>query len=231
MRAAACLECAAARAATRYRSAATVSCTTDLLRRGSAHCTRSADIAATLAVNEWFELEGPRTASLRRRRLLPRVLGSIVSTLSKTGAHRRHLGAHQGKATSRPSRPSGLAYASSPPRARSSRPGVVPGRQRLCPMPQCHRRRSFGPQTSATGGGGGTGTTPGRAPPGRAPLPRGGPRCATVVDLGFRRPACSPLAVVASEPTLGATAYAGGGGAGVRSRSPRGGRVARRPSS
>ena len=27
-------------------------------------------------------------------------------------------------------------------------------------------------------------------------------------------------AVVASEPTLGATAYAGGGGAGVRSRSP-----------
>ena len=166
MRAAACLECAAARAATRYRSAATVSCTTDLLRRGSAHCTRSADIAATLAVNEWFELEGPRTASLRRRRLLPRVLGSTVSTLSKAGSHRRHLGAHQGKATSRPSRPSGLAYASSPPRARSSRPGVIPGRQRLCPMPQCHRRRSFGPQTSATGGGGGTGTTPGRVPSG-----------------------------------------------------------------
>ena len=35
-----------------------------------------------------------------------------------------------------------------------------------------------------------------------------------------------PLAVVASEPTLRATAYVGGGGAGVRSRSPRGGRVA-----
>ena len=116
MRAAACLECAAARAATRYRSAATASCTTDLLRRGSAHCTRSADIAATLAGNEWFELEGPRTASLRRRRLLPRVLGSIVSTLSKTGAHRRHLGAHQGKATSRPFPPvwSGLCLLPSP---------------------------------------------------------------------------------------------------------------------
>ena len=41
--------------------------------------------------------------------------------------------------------------------------------------------------------------------------------------MGFRRPACSPLAVVASEPTLGATAFEGGGGAGVRSRSPRGG--------
>ena len=54
-------------------------------------------------------------------------------------------------------------------------------------------------------------------------MKRGGPRCAPVADLGFRRPACSPLAVVASEPTLGATAYEGGGGAGVRSRSPRGG--------
>ena len=32
-----------------------------------------------------------------------------------------------------------------------------------------------------------------------------------------------PLAVVASELTLGATAYGDGGGAGVRSRSPRGG--------
>ena len=32
-----------------------------------------------------------------------------------------------------------------------------------------------------------------------------------------------PLTVVASELTLGATAYEGGGGAGVRSRSPRGG--------
>ena len=127
---------------------------------GTAHCTLSAAITATLAVNEWFELKGPRAAPPRPLRLLPRVLGSIVSTLPKAGAHRRHLGAHQGKATSRPSRPSGLAYASSPPRARSSRPGVVPGRQRLCPMPQCHRRRSFGPQTSATGGGGGTGTTP-----------------------------------------------------------------------
>ena len=52
------MECAAARAATRYRSAATASCTTDLLRRGSAHCTCSADVAATLAVNEWFELKG-----------------------------------------------------------------------------------------------------------------------------------------------------------------------------
>ena len=110
------MECAAARAATRYRSAATASCTTDLLRRGSAHCTRSADIAATLAVNEWFELKGPRTASLRRRRLLPRVLGSTVSTLSKAGSHRRHLGAHQGKATSRPFPPvwSGLCLLPSP---------------------------------------------------------------------------------------------------------------------
>ena len=44
-----------------------------------------------------------------------------------------------------------------------------------------------------------------------------------MTELKFRRPACSPLAVVASEPTLGATAYVGGGGAGVRSRSPRGG--------
>ena len=51
------------------------------------------------------------------------------------------------------------------------------------------------------------------------------------LDLGFRRPACSPLTVVASELTLGATAYVGGGGAGVRSRRPGGGRVARQPSS
>ena len=173
-----------------------------------------------MTVNEWLELRGPRAASLHRRRLLPRVLGSIVSTLSTAGAHRRHLDARQGKATSRPSRPSGLAYASSPPRARPSRPGIVPGRQRLCPIPQCHRRRSFGPQTSATGGGGGTGTTPGRAPPGRAPLSRGGPRRATVAALGFRCPVCSPLAVVASELALGATAYEGGDGAGVRSISP-----------
>ena len=178
MRAAACLECAAARAATRYRSAATASCTTDLLRRGSAHCTRSADIAATLAVNEWFELKAPPApvdyfpvcwAPSSRRSPRPARIGGI-------SAHT--------KARLRParSRPSGLAFASFPPRARSSRPGVVPGRQRLCPMPQCHRRRSFGPQTSATGGGGGTGTTPGRAPPGRAPLSRGGPRCAPVAD-------------------------------------------------
>ena len=41
-------------------------------------------------------------------------------------------------------------------------------------------------------------------------------------DSGVR-PA-PPLAVVASEPTLGATAYVGGGGAGVRSRSPAAGR-------
>ena len=40
----------------------------------------------------------------------------------------------------------------------------------------------------------------------RRTLPRGGPRCAPVADPGFRRPACSPLAVVASELTLGATA-------------------------
>ena len=219
MRAAACLECAAARAATRYRSAATASCTTDLLRRGSAHCTRSADIAATLAVNEWFELEGPRVE--RRSAVVDYfpVCWAPPSRRSPRPARIGGISAHT-KARLRParSRPSGLAFASFPPRARSSRPGVIPGRQRLCPMPQCHRRRSFGPQTSATGGGGGTGTTPGRAPPGRAPLPRGGPRCATVAAPGFRRPACSPLAVVASEPTLGATAYAGG--AGVRSCSP-----------
>ena len=72
---------------------------------------------------------------------------------------------------------------------------------------------------------------PDASPPGRAPLPRGGPRCAPVADLGFRRPACSPLTVVASELALGAMAYDGGGGAGVRSRSPRGGQAARRPSS
>ena len=35
--------------------------------------------------------------------------------------------------------------------------------------------------------------------------------------MGFRRPACSPLTVVASELALGATAYDGGGGAGARS--------------
>ena len=45
-----------------------------------------------------------------------------------------------------------------------------------------------------------------------------------VAGLVFLRPAWLLLAVVASEPTLGATAYVGGGGAGVRSRSPRGGR-------
>ena len=33
-----------------------------------------------------------------------------------------------------------------------------------------------------------------------------------------KKPACSPLAVVASELTLGAAAYEGRGGAGVRSR-------------
>ena len=38
--------------------------------------------------------------------------------------------------------------------------------------------------------------------------------------MGFRRPACSPLTVVASELALGAMAYDGGGGAGAQSRSP-----------
>jgi len=50
------------------------------------------------------------------------------------------------------------------------------------------------------------GLAPGRVPPSRAPLPRCGPRWVPVAGLGFRRPACSPLAVVASELTLGATA-------------------------
>ena len=40
--------------------------------------------------------------------------------------------------------------------------------------------------------------------------------------MGFRCPACSPLAVVASELTLGATAYEGRG-RGERSCGPRGG--------
>ena len=45
-------------------------------------------------------------------------------------------------------------------------------------------------------------------------MTRGGPRCATVAALGFRRPA-APLAVVASELTLGATAYGGRGRGGL----------------
>ena len=113
MRAAACLECAAARAATRYRSAATVSCATDLLRRGSAHCTRSADIAATLAVNEWFELEGPRTASLRRRRLLP-VCWAPSSRRSPRPARIGGISAHT-KARLRPARPARLVWPMPPP--------------------------------------------------------------------------------------------------------------------
>ena len=101
-------------------------------------------------------------------------------------------------------------------------PRSRPGRHRR-PWPRARRWRPGPP-----GFGGGRPAAerawrPDASPPGRAPLSRGGPRCATVAALGFRRPACSPLAVVASEPTLGATAYVGGGGAGVRSRSPRGG--------
>ena len=87
MRAAACLECAAARAATRYRSAATASCTTDLLRRGSAHCTRSAYTAATLAVNEWLS---------SKRRPPP------STTSPRAGLHR--LDALQGRRASAASR-------------------------------------------------------------------------------------------------------------------------------
>ena len=221
MRAAACLECAAARAATRYRSAATVSCTTDLLRRGSAHCTRSADIAATLAVNEWFELEGPRVE--RRSAVVDYfpVCWAPSSRRSPRPARIGGISAHT-KARLRPAHPARLVWPMPPPlpgpdhrdqgsyqaanasvRCRSAIVVGVSGRKL--------RRREVAAELVRP---------PDASPPGRAPLSRGGPRCATVADLGFRRPACSPLAVVASEPTLGATAYEGGGGAGVRSRSP-----------
>ena len=94
-----------------------------------------------------------------------------------------------------------------------------PGRRRR-PWPRAWWRRpgppSFGDGRPAAE----RAWRPDASPPGRAPLSRGGPRWVPVAGLGFRRPACSPLAVVASEPTLGVTAYVGGGGAGVRSRSP-----------
>ena len=53
----------------------------------------------------------------------------------------------------------------------------------------------------------------------------------TVAALGFRRSACSPLAVVASELTLGAMAYGGRGRGGRSFSRPRGGFAARWPSS
>ena len=108
------MECAAARAATRYRSAATVSCTTDLLRRGSAHCTRSADIAATLAVNEWFELEGPRVE--RRSAVVDYfpVCWAPSSRRSPRPARIGGISAHT-KARLRPARPARLVWPMPPP--------------------------------------------------------------------------------------------------------------------
>ena len=72
---------------------------------------------------------------------------------------------------------------------------------------------------------------PGASPPGRAQRSRGAPRCASGAALGFRRPACSPLAVVASELTLGATAHEGRGRGGRAVTQGGVGSAARRPSS
>ena len=72
---------------------------------------------------------------------------------------------------------------------------------------------------------------PGASPPGRAQRSRGAPRCASGAALGFRRPACSPLAVVASELTLGAMAYEGRGRGGRAVTQGGVGSAARRPSS
>ena len=61
---------------------------------------------------------------------------------------------------------------------------------------------------------------PGAPPPGRAPLPRGCLRRAIGAALGIPASCLPPLAILASELTLGATAYRMGavGGPCLRSR-------------
>ena len=115
--------------------------------------------------------------------------------------------------TPRPTRPRPRPHSPRVPGSRDGSPRPLystleprsrPGRHRR-PWPRARRRRPGPP-----GFGGGRPAAerawrPDASPPGRAPLSRGGPRCATVAALGFRRPACSP-SQSSSELTLGATA-------------------------
>jgi len=108
------------------------------------------------------------------------------------------------------------------PRVSGSRDGLQPPlystselrsgpSRRRCPWPRARRRRPGPPSFGGGRPAAERAWRPGASPPGRAQRSRGAPRCASGAALGFRRPACSPLAVVASELTLGAMAYEGRG--------------------